>query len=467
MHRIIAVSGLLAVAASLQAQQIAVVPAADAAGPRGAGTASHAPLTGADAAALPPEAWAWQDPADSLWRAARQALDRGDNAAAAAAYRRIRSEARFAQSAYRSHAYYWEAFARHRIGTATELRAAQNLIGELRRAYPRFESMAEAERLSARITADLAARGDAQAASRAATAAAQASACPDQDMRAAAVESLISMPAEHAMPVLAQVMARKDECNARLRESAVWMIAQKGGNRAEDILLDAAKTDPSPKVREQAVFWLSRVNSDKAVDAIQEILRATSDPKVLEMSVFALSQHSSPRAAQLLRDIAGRPGASIETRKNAIFWLGRRGDAETGAFLRSAYGSTTDAGVKEAVIFALSQRTAENNSGWLLDVAMNPREPMEARKHALFWAGRQATLPLNRLAELYATMPDREMREQIVFAMSQRREPEALERLIEMARRETNADLRRTLLFWIGRSNDPRAARFLAEIIGG
>jgi TolA-binding protein len=448
---------------------------------------------------MPPAAWAQQDPADSLWRAARQALDRGDHAAAAAAYRRIRTESRFSASAYRTHAVYWEAFSRHRIGTLAELRASRELLDDLARRHPNFENIAEVRRLQARVDGELANRGDARSASRAAVSAASAAptppptpparatpapapapapmapgrsalttppGCPDNELRAAAVESLISMPAEQALPILEQVMARKDECNAKLRETAVFLISQKRGARAEDLLLDAARTDPNATVRQQAVFWLSRVNSDKAVDAIQEILSTSMEPKMIEQAIFALSQHPSPRATQLLRDIASRQGPFVEARKHAIFWLGRRSDGASAEFLRGLYSSAADAATKEAIIFAVAQRANENSTDWLLDIAMNEREGAETRKQALFWAGRQGALPLNRLADLYNRMPTREMKEQVIFTLSQRREPEALDRMIEIARTEQNRQLRQTLLFWIGRSNDPRAARFLADIIG-
>jgi HEAT repeat protein len=431
-----------------------------------------------------------QDPADSLWRAARQHLDRGDNAAAASAYRRIRTEPRFANSAYRAHAFYWEAFARHRMGSVADLRAARTVLDNLVRSHPNFENIAEARRLQARIDGDLAARGDVQSATRAtaaASAAAQAAPrppappasrpapaprassaaqCPDNEMRAAAVESLISMPAEHALPILEQVMARKDECSAKLRETAVFMIAQKGVTRAEDILLDAARTDPNAGVRQQAVFWLSQVNSERAVAAIEEILRTSTDAKMVEHAVFALSQHGDARATRLLRDIAGRQNVSADARKHAIFWLGQRADAGTRAFLRELYPNAPDAEAREAIIFAVSQQSDPNSVNWLLDIAMNEREGTEARTQALFWAGRQGSLPLDRLTRLYATMPSRDMKEQVIFALSQRREPEALDHMISIARTEQDRQLRQTLLFWIGRSNDPKAARFLAEIIG-
>jgi HEAT repeat protein len=417
---------------------------------------------------LPPRSWNAQDPADSLWRAARSALDGGNAREAATLYRRLRTERRFSASEYRSHAYYWEAFARQRVGGVSELRAAQTALTQLRRDYPRFENMAEVERLHARVAADLARLGDTQGARDTRGAIDQAlSQCPDQELRVAVVEALLMSPTEQAMPTLKQVMARRDDCSATLREKAVFIISQKRSAEAEDLLLEAARSDPSPKVREQAVFWLSQVNSDKAVTAIEQILRTSNDPKLIEQAVFALSQHRSPRAAQMLRDIAARGNAPGEARKNAIFWLGQSRGSESATFLRNLYPSLNETELKEGVLFALSQNRAEGNSDFLLEIALNTREPTELRKTALFWAGQHRALPLARIGELYQSMPDREMREQIIFVLSQRREPEAVERLIEIARTERDVELRKNAIFWLGQSRDPRAARFLADLIGG
>jgi len=48
---------------------------------------------------------------------------------------------------------------------------------------------------------------------------------------------------------------------------------------------------------------------------------------------------------------------------------------------------------------------------------------------------------------------------------SQRHEPEALDKLIDIVRHEQNKELRKKALFWVGQSHDPRAARLLEEII--
>jgi hypothetical protein len=424
---------------------------------------------------LPPESWLPQDPADSLWRAARAALDNGDDRRAAELYHRLRTERRFQSSEYRPHAFYWEAFARHRIGGEAELRSGLAALRALRSSYAQFENRVEVDRLESRLYAELAAAGDEDAArwmqQQAERAAGQraggGSQCADQEVRVSVVESLLMMSSEQAMPLLKQVMARKDACNAALREKAVFILSQKGAAEAEDLLLDAARNDPSPKVREQAVFWLSQVNSEKSLQAIEEIIRTATDEKLLEQAVFAASQHRSPRAAQILRDIALRGGAPEEARKNAIFWLGQSKAADVSTFMRELYGSVNETELKEAVLFALSQNRDPRNADFLFEIAMNAREPLPLRKSALFWAGQQRALPLGRLGELYRSIPDHEMREAVIFTISQRREPEAVQRLIEIARVETDVELKKTIVFWLGQSRDPRAVQYLNELIGG
>jgi HEAT repeat protein len=408
-----------------------------------------------------------QDPADSVWRAARDALNRGNYTRAVSLYRQIRTNSRYARSEYRAAAYYWEAYARHRIRSDDELRNALEVLALLKRNHPRYEGMAEANRLEATIKGALAQGGNANEAQtvrqNVQTLVQQNQACDETQMYA--LEALMHMPAAEAVPLLKRVMQRRD-CQ-KLREKAVFILSQKRSPEVEQILLDAVRGDPSPEVRKQAVFWLSQVNSERAVDALDDIIRNSRDRELLEAALFALSQHRSTRATALLRELVSRPNIPVEVRKHAIFSLSQRRDAAVAPLLRSLYAQTTDRETKEAILFALTQRRDPQNAEFLFEIAMNEREDVEMRKKALFFAGQQRTLPVNRLGQLYRTMPHVEMRKQILFTLSQSRNADAVTQLIEIVRSERDPELKKQALFWLGQSRDPRAVRAIAEIIGG
>ncbi|MDX1675811.1 MAG: HEAT repeat domain-containing protein, partial [Longimicrobiales bacterium] len=56
-------------------------------------------------------------------------------------------------------------------------------------------------------------------------------------------------------------------------------------------------------------------------------------------------------------------------------------------------------------------------------------------------------------------------KERVIFGLSESEEPGAIDRLIEIARTETDPELRARAIFWLGNSNDERAADVLMEIL--
>ena len=272
------------------------------------------------------------------------------------------------------------------------------------------------------------------------------------------------MDEDQAVPILKKVLARRDPCSAGLRRKAVFILSQKQTSETEDILLGVAKNDPDADVRQQAVFWLSQVGSEKAVSALDSILRTTTDPELQDKAIFALSQIDSPTSAKILRDYAERPSGSVEARGKAIFWIGQKDSPENAGYLRELYTKLTDEDLKEKTIFSLAQMGGDANLKWLVDLAVNEREPVEMRKKALFWAG-QSGAAIDLLIGLYARTQNHDMKDQLIFVYSQREEPAALDKLIDIGKHETDKELRKKAIFWIGQSHDPKAAQYLQEII--
>jgi hypothetical protein len=77
-------------------------------------------------------------------------------------------------------------------------------------------------------------------------------------------------------------------------------------------------------------------------------------------------------------------------------------------------------------------------------------------------------MDVDRLAELYSSMSDREMKEQIIFVLSQTSdEREAVDQLMKIAREERDTELQKNAIFWLGQTDDDRVPEFLLSLIRG
>lgn len=441
-----------------------------------------------------------QDPADSLYRAAREAFNKGDFTRASQLLQRVVDG--YPNSQYQGDAMYFLAFSYYRMGGTEKLRSAIETLTRLKSSHPNI-AKGDAATLRTRICGELARQGDeacaaevsetarsleraqrdlekadraAEKANRDADRVGKSSArssvppgCPDadndDDERVAALNALLQMDADRAMPILTKVLERRDACSAGLRRKAVFLVSQKRTPQTADLLMNIARNDPDSEVRQQAVFWLSQVPDERAVDMLEEILKTSKDEELQNKALFALSQHRSPRGNAILRDFAMREGASEDLRGQAIFWLGQRSNAENNDFLRTIYSRLTNDDLKEKVLFSLAQRRNAGNEKWLMDIAVNDKENIELRKKALFWAG-QSGVGIDAIIPLYSKINDREMREQVIFVLSQRNNsPAAVDKLLDIAKNDKDPELRKKAIFWLGQSRDPRVQQFLLDLI--
>jgi HEAT repeat protein len=429
--------------------------------------------------AATPALTAQADPADSLYRQATQALNRQNYTQAADLYRRVTE--RYPKSPSAAKAMYFQAFSLYHTGSVDRMREARDVLRSLSQTYPNAD-LADAKTLGTRVCGELAKRGDADCAAEIARKAdntertarstdrgiQQSETCADDDddERVAALNALLQMDSERAMPILKNVLARRDKCSYVLRRKAVFLVSQKAGDAAADILMQTAKTDPDAETREQAVFWLGQVRSERAVPLLEDLLKNSPDQETKEKAIFSLSQQSSPRAGQILRDFAERETENEDLREQAIFQLGQKRSEENANYLKGLYARVKSDALKEKIIFSLSQQRAFNNGDWVMNIALDPKESVEMRKQALFWAGQNGGASTEAFANLYDKMTDSEIKEQLIFVLQQRsRDPKALDKLMDIARTDKDKEMRTKAIFWLGQSKDPRAVKFLEDLI--
>lgn len=365
-----------------------------------------------------PAAWVRDDPADSLYRVARESLNSGDYRRAAQLFAQI--ERQYPTSAYHADAAYWRAFALYRIGGVAELHEALQALDAVQAAQaaqPVTPSAtyltvnggrigvrtprAGAELLATRIRGALAARGDATAAAQVARAAAGAPSCDEEDaqLRVEALNALVQLDPKSADPTIAKVLARRDECSTSLRRSAIVLIGRSANSRGSDMLINTARTDPSWEVRAEAVRWLGRAPDDRVTTVLSQVATAPDQKSsVQRTAIRALVAQDSPAARQALRAIMTRTDVASDLRATALHYAG-------------------------------------------------------------------ADVPVADLAKMYDNSADRQMREEVIRLLERRPEPDAADKLIEIARIGTDPEMRRSAIAALSRRKDPRTTKLLTDIL--
>ncbi|MFL5461481.1 MAG: HEAT repeat domain-containing protein [Gemmatimonadales bacterium] len=145
--------------------------------------------------------------------------------------------------------------------------------------------------------------------------------------------------------------------------------------------------------------------------------------------------------------------------------LGTVGPRKAAAYFLHLAGSRTDLSGDPVLPATL----ADSITIWpsLLQLARSSRLPMERRRSAVFWLGQAAGAAVDgALDSIVGDMgTEREVRKQAVFALSQRSSEDAVPALIRIARTNRDPELRKSALFWLGQSNDPRAVDLFEEIL--
>ena len=253
-------------------------------------------------------------------------------------------------------------------------------------------------------------------------------------------------------------------------------------------------------VRNAALFWLSGVAPVEAAEPLAAIARADTEPRSLREGVLmTLGQLREGAGVPTLVELTKRDNGTSWLRERAIFWLGNAGDERgravlralatsdtvarafrdraifalgfldergtNGPFLRTLYTRLDDPRLKDKVIQAVAQSSEDADERWLLDRVLDSRESTDVRKQALFWRAQRNDASLGDLLAIYPRLDSRELREHYVFVLSQRRESDAVDKLIDLATNEPDRAVRAKAVFWLGQSRDPRAAKFLEDRI--
>jgi len=410
--------------------------------------------------------WWQEDPADSLYRVAHRYFSRQEYRPAAQRYAQLRTQ--FPNSKYYCDAAYYEAFSRYRLGTPEELRSAYTVLDGMNARCANASRRQDVPELTARVNSALARLGDSNASDRLRKAADDANVCDreERNVKIEALTALARLDPTAANPVLRQVLENRDACSAPIRRQVISLISRRNDPASVAQLVQVARTDPDADTRAEAVRALGRMDDDAALTALEEFLRTSTDSRLQREAAATLARSSNPRAQSAMRALIERRDVEERLRISAISGLGDRQALSTDAW-KSMYDRVDTDELKQAVIYALAKTGTAEAQTSLLAIARNPAEPYAARLAAI--SRIRSTAPISDLYTLLQSADSRSMRLSIVSGLNARKEPEATDRLIEIAKTSTDPEVRSAAIRALtqnSRKDDPRVVKAIGEILG-
>jgi hypothetical protein len=91
--------------------------------------------------------------------------------------------------------------------------------------------------------------------------------------------------------------------SSRMRQRALFWIAQRAEAHAGAIITQAIENDRDAGVKKSAVFALSRLPRDEGVPLLIKLARSHTDPVVRKQAMFWLGQSNDPRALTFFEEV--------------------------------------------------------------------------------------------------------------------------------------------------------------------
>ncbi len=329
-------------------------------------------------------------------------------------------------------ALYWQAYAQSKLGRRAEALAT---LAALKKRFPqsRWSNDASALELELKGGRNL-----------------QPESVEDEELKLIALNSLLNSDAERAIPMLEKFLQGNQ--SPKLKDRALFVLAQHGSPRAREIVADIARGKSNPGLQEKAIQYLGLFGGAKSRDTLAEIY-ATSTSVPVKEKILHSYMLSGDRERVLA---AAKTEKNPELRGAAVHQLGIMGARSE---LWQLYQTETSREVKEEILQAMF---ISGDADRLLELARTEKDP-ELRAEAIQKAGLTDKPGIGEaLVGVYRSDKDREIKEAVLQALFVQGNARAL---IEIAKTEKDRELRQEAVQKLSLMSDKEATEYLLEIL--
>jgi len=288
---------------------------------------------------------------------------------------------------------------------------------------------------------------------------------PDAQVRAQAVYWLHQEGTDRSVAVLDSILNGSDDRD--LQQQALVALVQHRIARARDVVRQYIERSDRPVgLRVTAIGRLGGRYARDNGEYFRALYQRLGERELRSRVIQILAEAGDSSNVQFLMGVARDSNESVENRSVAVNSLGRRRASGSGEFLRGLYPTVRDQALKSRILQALVQTRDSASLRFVRSVALDANRE-EGESQAAWWhLARSGIMSLADLVALYRQPGTQEFRQRVLLSISQLRDEGKVDALIDIARTETNAQLRSRAISLLGQSRDPRAVRFLLEVLG-
>lgn len=272
----------------------------------------------------------------------------------------------------------------------------------------------------------------------------------DEELKLLAIAGLQNQAPEQAVPLLEKLLA--GTASPRLKERALFVLAQSNSAQAREVLKGIARGSSTPELQSRAITYLGMHGGPESRAVLAEIYGSTSDIDAKKRIIRALAM-GGERDRVLA---AAQSEQNPELRAEAVRQLGMHG---AHAELSQLYTRETSPEIKKQIISAMAMG---GNSTRLTEIAKAEKDA-ELRRSAIRGLGMMGSKGSgDTLVEIYASERDDAVKKTVISALAMQNNAAAL---VSIARKEQNPELKRDIVSRLSHMNSKEATAYLLEIL--
>jgi HEAT repeat protein len=371
-----------------------------------------------------------RDRAENAYDRARGSIERGEWARAVDQFGALIGP----DSARGDASLYWLAYSLDKLNRQAE---ALTRIAELVKTYPTSRWLNDAKFLEIQLR---------QRAGQPVSPGAQG----DDDLKLLAIQGLQHMDPEQAVPMLEQLLQGPQ--SPRLKERALFVLAQSGSARAGKVIGDIARGNSNPDLQRKAIQYLGMNGTATNRQLLSDIYGSSADIDIKRQILRSFMMTGDKQRVLA----AATTEKSPELRSEAVRQLGMMGARDE---LWQLYQKESSVEVKQQMLQGMMMGGDEAH---LIEVA-NSETNVDLRRRAIQQLGMLGSRRSgDTLINLYARQTDTNIKRSVIDSLFIQGNAEAL---VGLAQKETDPMMKRRIVEKLAIMQSPVASKYLLDLL--